>query len=79
MPTRSVPNASRNIQVFNCRSFTGESQSIPTDLHAIESETDRRLANGSLNRLGGEASLPLQTAERAHKDLRRLCETPHWT
>ena len=38
---------------------------ISTDLDAIKSDGDRRLARGSLERLGGEAILTLQTADNA--------------
>lgn len=58
-----------NILVLNCGSSTIKFQLIATDLNAIEQNTDRRLARGVIERIGGEAVLTLQvegqTVQRA--------------
>jgi acetate kinase len=53
-----------NILVFNCGSSTVKFQIIATDLEAIKSDSDRRLAKGSVERLGGEAIITLQVGEQ---------------
>ena len=52
-----------NILVLNCGSSTVKFQLIATDLDAIQSDKDRRLARGSIERLGGEAIFTLQVGE----------------
>lgn len=54
-----------NILVLNCGSSTVKFQVIATDLDSIKSDADRRLAHGSIDRLGDEAILTLQTGGRA--------------
>ena len=49
-----------NILVLNCGSSTIKFQLIATDLRAIEEKTERRLARGVIERIGGEAVLSLQ-------------------
>lgn len=54
-----------NILVLNCGSSTIKFQLIATDINAIEQNTDRRLARGVIERIGGEAVLSLQTEGQA--------------
>src|SRR5262245_31575774 len=49
-----------NVLVLNSGSSTVKFQLIATDLEAIQSDADRRLARGSIERLGGEAILTLE-------------------
>jgi acetate kinase len=51
-----------NILVLNCGSATVKFQLIATDLEHIASNTDRRLARGMVERIGGEAILTLESA-----------------
>lgn len=53
-------SAPMNILVLNCGSSTIKFQFIATDLEAIEQNTDRKLARGVIERIGGEAVLSLQ-------------------
>jgi acetate kinase len=48
-----------NILVLNCGSSTVKFQLIATDLEEIVSNADRRLARGSIERIGGEAIVAL--------------------
>ena len=57
-----------NILVLNCGSSSVKFQIIATDLDAISREADRRLALGSIERIGGEAIVSLQ-AEGNEKEL----------
>ena len=50
-----------NILVLNCGSSTVKFQIIATDLDAIARDADRRLARGSIERIGGEAIITLQS------------------
>lgn len=54
-----------NILVLNCGSSTIKFQLIATDLNAIEQNSDRRLARGIIERIGGEAVLSLHTEGRS--------------
>ena len=54
-----------NILVLNCGSSTVKFQLIATDLEAIEQNTDRKLARGVIERIGGEAVLVLQVEGQA--------------
>ncbi len=54
-----------NILVLNCGSSSIRFQLIETDAEQIESNTDRRLARGHLERIGGEAVVTLQAVSRA--------------
>jgi acetate kinase len=49
-----------NILVLNCGSSTLKFQLIATDLNLIEENADKRLARGSIERIGGEAVITLQ-------------------
>jgi acetate kinase len=49
-----------NVLVLNCGSSTIKFQLITTDLELIEANADRRLARGTIERIGGEAILSLQ-------------------
>ncbi len=49
-----------NVLVLNCGSSTIKFQLIATDLELIERDSDRRLARGTIERIGGEAILSLQ-------------------
>lgn len=48
-----------NVLVLNCGSATLKFQVIATDATAIQNNTDRRLARGVIERIGGEAILTL--------------------
>jgi acetate kinase len=52
------------ILVLNCGSSTIKFQLIATDLEQISQNADRRLAGGSIERVGGEAIITLQVAQR---------------
>ncbi len=54
-----------NILVLNCGSSTLKFQLITTDLEQIADNTDRRLARGNIDRIGGEAIVLLEAAGRA--------------
>jgi len=51
-----------NILVLNCGSSTVKFQLIATDLDQIANNTDRRLARGNIERIGGEAIVTLEAA-----------------
>jgi acetate kinase len=53
-----------NILVLNCGSSTIKFQLIATDLEQISQNTDRRLAGGIIERVGGEGIITLQVAGR---------------
>ena len=50
-----------NVLVLNCGSSTIKFQLIATDLDRIEKNADQRLARGTIERIGGEAIISLQT------------------
>jgi acetate kinase len=54
-----------NILVLNCGSSTIKFQLIATDLDLIEKHADRRLARGTIERIGGEAIIALSAEGRA--------------
>src|SRR5947207_3227463 len=54
-----------NILVLNCGSSSVRFQIISTDLEQISGNTDRRLARGHIERIGGEAIITLETEGRA--------------
>lgn len=54
-----------NVLVLNCGSSTVKFQIIATDLDEIANNTDRKLAHGQIERIGGEALISLQ-AEGKH-------------
>lgn len=49
-----------NILVLNCGSSTLKFQLIATDLNLIEQNADKRLARGTIERVGGESVITLQ-------------------
>jgi acetate kinase len=53
-----------NILVLNCGSSSVKFQFIRTDLEEIASDSDQRLARGSIERIGGEAIVSLQPSGR---------------
>ncbi|PYS90028.1 MAG: acetate kinase [Acidobacteria bacterium] len=53
-----------NVLVLNCGSSTIKFQLIATDLERIAQNTDRRLARGTIERIGGEAIITLVMAGR---------------
>jgi acetate kinase len=53
-----------NVLVLNCGSSTVKFQIIATDLEMISTNTDQRLARGSLERIGGESIVSLQVDSR---------------
>jgi acetate kinase len=66
-----------NILVLNCGSSTVKFQLIATDLERIAQGTDRRLARGTIERVGGEAIVNLkveggeqQTSTASLRDIR---------
>lgn len=66
-----------NILVLNCGSSTVKFQLIATDLERIAQGTDRRLARGTIERIGGEAIVNLkveggeqQTSTASLRDIR---------
>src|SRR5947207_2996273 len=54
-----------NILILNCGSSTIKFQVIATDLERIEHDTDKKLARGVIERIGGEAVLSLQVEGQA--------------
>ncbi|PWT91805.1 MAG: acetate kinase [Blastocatellia bacterium] len=56
-----------NILVLNSGSSTIKFQIIATDLESIANNTDRRLARGTIERIGGEAIITLQAGEQDKK------------
>jgi acetate kinase len=54
-----------NILVLNCGSSTVKFQLIATDIDLIARNADRRLARGTIERIGGEAILTLQVEGNA--------------
>lgn len=58
-----------NVLVLNCGSSTVKFQLITTDLDAIADDQDRRLARGSIERVGGEAIVSLQAEGREQQRL----------
>ncbi len=54
-----------NVLVLNAGSSTLKFQLIRTDLEAMETDADRRLARGVVERIGGEAVLTLEPAGKA--------------
>src|SRR5262245_11521860 len=58
-----------NVLVLNCGSSSVKFQLISTDLEAIARNEDRRLARGSIERLGGEAIITLRTEGDASSKL----------
>lgn len=62
-----------NILVLNCGSATVKFQLIATDIDLIARNADRRLARGSIERIGGEAIITLQVEDGApQKSTRQL-------
>ena len=53
-----------NVLVLNCGSSSVKFQLIATDLEQIAADTDRRLARGNIERLGGEAIVTLEATGR---------------
>ncbi len=53
-----------NVLVLNCGSSTVKFQLIATDLDTIAQNTDRRLARGTIERIGGEAIITLRAEGR---------------
>ena len=53
-----------NVLVLNCGSATVKFQIIETDIEQIAENTDRRLARGVVERVGGEAIVTFQSMER---------------
>jgi len=51
-----------NVLVLNCGSSTVKFQIIATDLEMISTNSDQRLARGSLERIGGESIVSFQVA-----------------
>jgi len=56
-----------NILVLNCGSSSVKFQVIQTDLEQIAANSDRRLARGSCERIGGESLVTLQTEDTEAK------------
>jgi acetate kinase len=58
-----------NVLVLNCGSSTVKFQLIATDLDAISQNTDRRLAGGAIERIGGESIITLHVEGREQQRL----------
>jgi acetate kinase len=58
-----------NVLVLNCGSSTVKFQLIATDLDAISQNTDRRLAGGAIERIGGESIITLRAEGREQQRL----------
>jgi acetate kinase len=58
-----------NVLVLNCGSSTVKFQLIATDLEAISQNTDRRLAGGAIERIGGESIITLSAEGREQQRL----------
>jgi acetate kinase len=58
-----------NVLVLNFGSSTVKFQLIATDLEAIKTDADRRLARGQIERVGGEAIITLQAEGRTPRRL----------
>src|SRR5688572_9129560 len=58
-----------NILVLNCGSSTVKFQLISTDLDLIARGADRRLARGTIERIGGEAIITLKAEGRDQQRL----------
>jgi acetate kinase len=56
-----------NVLVLNCGSSTVKFQLIATDLDLIAQDTDKRLARGIIERIGGEAIVTLTVEGGAHQ------------
>jgi acetate kinase len=54
-----------NILVLNCGSSSLKFQIIETDLPLIESNTDRQLARGTIERIGSQALITLQAGDKS--------------
>jgi acetate kinase len=65
----SSPFFTMNVLVLNCGSSTVKFQLISTDLEAIARNEDRRLARGSIERVGGEAIITLRAEDGAPSKL----------
>jgi len=65
-----------NVLVLNCGSSSVKFQLIATDLDLIARDADRRLAKGTIERIGGEAIITLQVegreAQRSASSLRDI-------
>lgn len=64
-----------NILVLNCGSSSVKFQFIATDLDLIQQNADRRLARGSVERIGGEAIVTLQTEGQPQRSTATLRDT----
>jgi acetate kinase len=64
-----------NILVLNCGSSSVKFQFISTDLEALRQNADRRLARGSVERVGGEAIVTLQTEGQPQRSTASLRDT----
>jgi len=56
-----------NVLVLNCGSSSVKFQLITTDLEQIADNSDRRLARGNIERIGGEAIVLFKAAGRDHE------------
>lgn len=65
-----------NVLVLNCGSSSVKFQLITTDLEQIADNSDRRLARGNIERIGGEAIVQLKASGR---DVERSTATLHDT
>jgi acetate kinase len=56
-----------NVLILNCGSSSVKFQIIATDVELIERNTDKRLAHGIIERVGGEAIITLQAESKAQQ------------
>jgi len=65
-----------NVLVLNCGSSSVKFQIIATDIDAIANNSDQRLARGTIERIGGEAIIALETdPEHKHRSTAPLRDT----
>jgi acetate kinase len=66
-----------NVLVLNCGSSTVKFQLIATDLDLIAQNADRRLAKGTIERIGGEAIISLRVEGREPAAANHLIAAGH--
>ena len=69
-----------NVLVLNCGSSSVKFRLIATDLDLIARNADRRLAKGTIERIGGEAIVRLQVGigENSPEVRARICNGLQW-
>ena len=67
-----------NVLVLNCGSSSVKFRLIATDLDLIAQNADRRLATGTIERIGGEAIIRLQVEGHDPQPLLEARVLTHW-